>query len=85
LFFVLIKNPISDRWIPEMKLWKKNQWSDPLVKMVRNEPEPDTPVEPNEKGYERETKNCGQQFFLKGAAEKYIPCRNRDNIQTNIN
>jgi hypothetical protein len=52
LFFVLIKNPISDRWIPEMKLWETNQWSDPLVKMVRNEPEPDIPVEPNEKGYE---------------------------------
>jgi hypothetical protein len=37
-----------------MKLWRTNQWSDPPVKMVSNEAEPDTPVEPNEKGYERE-------------------------------
>jgi hypothetical protein len=37
-----------------MKLWETNQWSDQLVTMFKNEPEHDTPVEPNEKGYERE-------------------------------
>jgi hypothetical protein len=56
-----------------MKLWemkecsdqllcKTNECSDQLVGKMRNEPETDTPVEPNEKGYEREPQNFGKNF-----------------------
>jgi hypothetical protein len=56
-----------------MKLWetkecsyqllcKTNECSDQLVSMMRNETETDTPVETNEKGYERELQNFGENF-----------------------
>jgi hypothetical protein len=43
------------------------------------------PLEPNEKGHEREPENFGPQHFYKGAAGKYISCRNKANTQTNAN
>jgi hypothetical protein len=33
-----------------------------MVSMLRNETEPDTPVEPNEKGYEQEPYNFGEKI-----------------------
>jgi hypothetical protein len=59
-----------------MKLWQASQWSDQLVTMFKNEPERDTPVEPNEKGNEREPYFFGEKIIE-------ISCRNRDNKHTN--
>jgi hypothetical protein len=60
------KIPLSDRWIQEMKLWKANQWSDLLVKIVRNEPEGDTPLNQMRRVMKENPKILGRKTFKKG-------------------
>jgi hypothetical protein len=49
-----------------MKLWKANQWSDLLVKIVRNEPEGDTPLNQMRRVTKENPKIFDSNFFKKG-------------------
>jgi hypothetical protein len=61
--------PLSDRWIQDMKLWKANQWSDLLVKIFRNEPKGDTPLNQMRRVTKENPQILGHTTFKKGLQE----------------
>jgi hypothetical protein len=52
-----------------MKLWKANQWSDLLVKIVRNEPKGYTPLNQMRRVTKENPKILDRSTFTKGLQE----------------